>query len=433
MAVAFGTSNTAVSSSTGATLSVTKPSSTVSGNMIIVALEISPVVQGGPTVTGPSGFTAYGFSPVVGGSGSGLYVWWKIAGGSEPASYSVSLTPTGYTAAMFAARFTGIDTTTPNGNTGSAGAGTTTSLGVAAPTGIAAGGLSVIIGGARPDTSQSSNAITMPSTSAIASFYSGSGFGCSLAMSTSTATASGNMTLAVANEISTATIVLRMQAATSVNAEQPSVTSSANDAGPDVDSTAESPSASATANDASVSVTAGAAAPAAASSASDAIPAVAPAPGAASASVAANNATVSTSVGAEQPTAAGSAGSTIASPAANAGQPAAVAAANIATVLVTLPVQDDPVSIVDDELSDVGIFATGDTGTGADSSADPGINAADSSTAAEGGVIDAGTYKDSADTATCVDDAQVHVVTVDIFDGDLAHLRSVSRATYRSR
>lgn len=211
MTVAFGTSSTASHSSTFvSSLAINKPTSTADGDFLILAVETTPTSQGGPTVTAPAGWTAFSFSPLVGGSGSELWVWYKVASG-EGASYSLSFSPTIDDVVAFIARYTGVDPASPIANTGTTGDTGVTSKAVATPTGIGTGGVSVMIGGARPDSGTATLTITMPGTSRIASFYASAGasdFGAAIAMSDSTSTASGNMTISASSEISQATIVL---------------------------------------------------------------------------------------------------------------------------------------------------------------------------------------------------------------------------------
>lgn len=211
MAVAFGTSSTASHSNTYVgSLSINKPASTANGDLLILAVETSPTSQSGPTVTAPSGWTAVSGSPYVGSTGSALWVWYKIAS-SEGASYSLSFSPTIDDITALIARYTGVDNTSPIANTGSTTASNVTSKAVAAPTGIATGGVSVMIGGARPDAGTASLTITMPGTSRVASFYASAGssdYGAGMALSDSTSTASGNMTVNHSSEVSELTLVL---------------------------------------------------------------------------------------------------------------------------------------------------------------------------------------------------------------------------------
>jgi hypothetical protein len=211
MAVAFGTSSTASHSNTYVgSLSINKPASTANGDLLILAVETSPTSQSGPTVTAPSGWTAVSGSPYVGSTGSALWVWYKIAS-SEGSSYSLSFSPTIDDITALIARYTGVDNTSPITNTGSTTASNVTSKAVAAPTGIATGGVSVMIGGARPDSGTASLTITMPGTSRVASFYASAGssdYGAGMALSDSTSTASGNMTVNHSSEVSELTLVL---------------------------------------------------------------------------------------------------------------------------------------------------------------------------------------------------------------------------------
>ncbi len=67
----------------GVNIVCTKPSGVVSGN-----LEVAVLASGGETYTPPSGWTLYGTEPSFSGSNPLLSVFIKVAGGSEPASYT---------------------------------------------------------------------------------------------------------------------------------------------------------------------------------------------------------------------------------------------------------------------------------------------------------------------------------------------------------
>jgi len=66
---------------------VTKPSGTAAGDLLLATLEVD---EDPATVTAPSGWTL--LQDTVGAPGTGnafhTQVWWKLAGGSEPASYA---------------------------------------------------------------------------------------------------------------------------------------------------------------------------------------------------------------------------------------------------------------------------------------------------------------------------------------------------------
>lgn len=92
--------------------SVSKPTGTASGDLLILAVTHYDNLSA--TVTPPSGFTSI-ISEVSSFFGDNLTrteVFWKIAGGSEGSSYSVTISDGGWTELIVAA-YTGADGTTP--------------------------------------------------------------------------------------------------------------------------------------------------------------------------------------------------------------------------------------------------------------------------------------------------------------------------------
>lgn len=207
MAVAYVSSSTAQANlNSTSSLSLTAPSTITDGNLLICAINTPTVANGGPTPSLPAGFTAFPSSPFTGGTGVVLTVGWKVAS-SESGPYSIGLSgSTGANVAALMLNYSGAEVA----NSGFVGAGSATSLAVAGTTGIDTGGVSVMIGGAAPDSSTSSLTVTLPSTSRVASFYAHSGvdWGQALAASESSATASGNMTVGTLSELGEITIVL---------------------------------------------------------------------------------------------------------------------------------------------------------------------------------------------------------------------------------
>jgi hypothetical protein len=90
----------------GGTLTINKPTGTVANDVLIAAFTLG---SGGHVASSPSGWVA-----VLGGGASDTYaVYYKVAGGSEPASYSwTSDNPTGGGAGGIS-RYSGVDTVTP--------------------------------------------------------------------------------------------------------------------------------------------------------------------------------------------------------------------------------------------------------------------------------------------------------------------------------
>ncbi|TMC10751.1 MAG: hypothetical protein E6J41_07635, partial [Chloroflexi bacterium] len=66
---------------------VSKPSGTAAGDLLLATLEVD---EDPATVTGPAGWTRIQDTLGAGGTGSAYHtqVWWKLAGASEPASYT---------------------------------------------------------------------------------------------------------------------------------------------------------------------------------------------------------------------------------------------------------------------------------------------------------------------------------------------------------
>lgn len=86
--MAFRSSSGALGPSAGSVV-LTAPAGLTSGDMIIIG-----VVSSGDTVTFPSGFTAFPSPFTTSGSQSRVDDWnyaWKVAGGSEPGTYTVSV------------------------------------------------------------------------------------------------------------------------------------------------------------------------------------------------------------------------------------------------------------------------------------------------------------------------------------------------------
>jgi hypothetical protein len=112
-------------------VTINKPAGTLSGDVLIAALTMD--AAGVETITPPAGWTLV---RTVNG-GSGLAIYWKAAGGSEPASYVFGFNPgnTDITGAIGA--YSGVDNATPvdveNGNT-SPGATSHTTLSVSTAT-----------------------------------------------------------------------------------------------------------------------------------------------------------------------------------------------------------------------------------------------------------------------------------------------------------
>jgi hypothetical protein len=91
----------------GTSISVAKPTGTAAGNLLIAALAVDG--NTGATLTA-SGWTL--LSRLTSGSNVGVGVWWKIAGGSEPTTYTLGWSGS-HEAYGWIMRFTGAHATTP--------------------------------------------------------------------------------------------------------------------------------------------------------------------------------------------------------------------------------------------------------------------------------------------------------------------------------
>lgn len=110
MAVAFATSDSGNNAFT-TSITLTKPSGTVEDDLLIMSIVIQ---RGDATVTTPSGWTALEDTPVgaATASDSRLASFYKVAGGSEPADYTITISATAWISGTIL-RITGADTTTP--------------------------------------------------------------------------------------------------------------------------------------------------------------------------------------------------------------------------------------------------------------------------------------------------------------------------------
>jgi hypothetical protein len=111
--VVFESFNEGKRSALGTNVTVTKPTSTAQGDLLIAAVSVDGDVR--PSLAAPGGWTAIHLGPV--GPGSGLAqqtfaVYWKLAGAGEPVSYQFNWT-NNKQAYAWVMRFTGHDATSP--------------------------------------------------------------------------------------------------------------------------------------------------------------------------------------------------------------------------------------------------------------------------------------------------------------------------------
>lgn len=106
MAIAFGSWDSAQTAAAGS-ITVNKPSGVVSGSLLIVRVGCA---TSGATWSAPADAVAWTGPVAATGRGATFY---KVAGGSEPASYAFSRTGGGGTLRITISRWSGHDTTTP--------------------------------------------------------------------------------------------------------------------------------------------------------------------------------------------------------------------------------------------------------------------------------------------------------------------------------
>ena len=130
MAVTYQSQASATPSS-GTTITVTKPSGTVDGD-VLVALIVAESSTPGVTITPPAGWTAVGSGGVPSGTNRIGGCWSRVAGGSEPANYTFSINNALIRSVGVLLRYAPQSPTTPPGVIDAAAmAGTVTAPGVA--------------------------------------------------------------------------------------------------------------------------------------------------------------------------------------------------------------------------------------------------------------------------------------------------------------
>jgi MSHA biogenesis protein MshQ len=88
---------------------INKPAGTVANDVLVAAIEVRPETA---TITPPSGWTLAGRLDNAGGNGNSMAVYYKVAGGSEPSTYTWSFSSsTGSAGGIMA--FTGVNTADP--------------------------------------------------------------------------------------------------------------------------------------------------------------------------------------------------------------------------------------------------------------------------------------------------------------------------------
>lgn len=156
MAIAMrGTPQTAFLD-TGSALSISKPSGVVSGDLILFVVG----TDSAETRTGPTGFTSKSATNV---SDERLQIWYKVADGTEGASFSCGAGSAN--SAGFCVAYSGIDNTTPfDVAAGTNGSGTGASITAASIT-PTTNGCQILFVGCRDSNANAAQTVTPPSGS----------------------------------------------------------------------------------------------------------------------------------------------------------------------------------------------------------------------------------------------------------------------------
>jgi hypothetical protein len=108
-AIAFRSASSGSAGSGVLTLSIGKPAGTVQGDVMVASIAVRPETA---TITPPSGWTLVRRLDNASSVANSLAVYYKVAGASEPSSYSWSLSTSTGSAGGIAA-FSGVDTSNP--------------------------------------------------------------------------------------------------------------------------------------------------------------------------------------------------------------------------------------------------------------------------------------------------------------------------------
>ena len=99
----------ASATTTGATLTITKPAGVVANDVLIASVGVTP---SSTTITPPAGWTLVRRIDNAGATSNSLAVYYKVAGGSEPASYDWGVSGVAFAVGGIQA-FSGVDTADP--------------------------------------------------------------------------------------------------------------------------------------------------------------------------------------------------------------------------------------------------------------------------------------------------------------------------------
>lgn len=158
MAITFVAATSAVGGASNTSLVVNKPSGVVAGDVLVGIF----CVPQGQTITNPSGFTTLNTQNAS--TGVVIRTAYKVAGGSEPSTYTWMRSSSGNTKAATMLAFRGVDNANPIRVSNSAASANTTSHTSATLSGVQSTDMVVRMGGARPEGSSSTNAITASTT-----------------------------------------------------------------------------------------------------------------------------------------------------------------------------------------------------------------------------------------------------------------------------
>lgn len=128
MSMDYASQSTATPTS-GSDVVLSKPTGTVEGDVLVAFITVNWTST--PTITPPSGWTQVGTWGASGASSTHAGVWYKVAGASEPTSYTWTISTTMTDSGSAIVRYTPTAPTTPPGIIDAAAAGSTATPAVA--------------------------------------------------------------------------------------------------------------------------------------------------------------------------------------------------------------------------------------------------------------------------------------------------------------
>jgi hypothetical protein len=213
MTIAFVNASTAVLGTASTSVTCNKPTNTAEYDVMVAIF----CVPQGQTITNPSGWTTLNSQ----NASTGVLVrsMYKVAGPSEGASYAFATGTSDNAKAVSIMTFRGCRVGGLIRSSNSVAGAAVTSRASTAISGLLAADMAVILGGARPESSSSTNAITGPSTggwTSPAAAKSGAGAGTTFGSSTAGAyqlggTGTGTFTTNVSSGIGVCAVGLIAQ------------------------------------------------------------------------------------------------------------------------------------------------------------------------------------------------------------------------------